>query len=398
MVAHVPLLRRRARDFSHLPPPPAATAGRFPTMPGVTGGYLAPFTVPDVAWWTSREALWRIPAVANGLQIISGTIGSLPLRRVDADYRDVPPGLFAQIDPDEPSPHTLTRVVEDLVLFPAAYLVVIARYADGYPSHLRYVPAEDVTEPGRGAGFDAHYRIAGVERPVPAREVVRIPSPWPGLIACGSATLRTASVLEYAASRLAAHDVPTGILHNRGADLSPDKVDELLAGWEAGRAKRLTGYLNAAIDYEQVQFDANQLGVAAGRDHYVAEVARLLNLPPSDLNAPTSDSLTYSTTEGQRLDRLTRLRPYLVAVESRFSMGDLTPRGQLVRFDTTDYLRTDTTAAMNAYATALAAGILTVPEVRAQLHLPPLGGAPSTPTSTPALEPASAPALEESTQ
>jgi phage portal protein BeeE len=54
-------------------------------------------------------------------------------------------------------------------------------------------------------------------------------------------------------------------------------------------------------------------------------------------------------------------------------MSDVTPRGHRVRFALDDYLRSDTSARYDAYATAIAAGFMTVDEVRALEHLPPLG-------------------------
>jgi hypothetical protein len=347
---------------------------------GYSSRQLQPVVMPDLPdqLTLTREGVWRIASVAAGLQVIAGTIGSLPLRRSDSQNRPITVGLLTQLDPTEPTPATLTRVVEDLVLFPAAFLVVLQRYADGFPRHLRYVPFEEVREPTPDDPLV--YVCDGTE--VGYNDVIRIPSHWPGLLAVGGRVLRTTLQLESAANRLAATDTPAGILKNRGPDLSPEEVDALLGAWEAGRARRLTGYVNAVLDYERVQFSAGDMELNAGRDHQVAEVARLLNLPTSDLNAPTNDSLTYSTVEGQRLDRLNRLRPYLVAVESRFSMPDVTPRGQRTFFDVADYLRADTTARMAAYEVAIRSQVLTPAEARQRENLPP--------ATTPALPPGEA--------
>jgi hypothetical protein len=326
----------------------------------------------------TRAGAWRISAVAAGLQIIAGTIGSLPIARLDRENRTIPPGLFAQIDPDEPTPATLTRLVEDLVLFPAAYLVVIARYADGYPRHARYVPFEEVTEPGLEDPYV--YRVRDLE--VPASDVLRFPSHWPGLLEVGARVLRTTVNLETTANRLAGTELPAGILKNHGPDLAPAEVDALLAAWEAGRSRRLTGYLNAVLDYEAQQWNAEELQLIAGREFQTAEVARLLNLPPSDLNAPTSDSLTYATVEGARLDRLNRLRPYVVALESRLSLPDVTPRGQRSVVDVADYLRSDTRNRFETYAIATGSGILTIEEARRREDLPALPPSSSSSSSS----------------
>jgi phage portal protein BeeE len=60
-----------------------------------------------------------------------------------------------------------------------------------------------------------------------------------------------------------------------------------------------------------------------------------------------------------------------VAVESRFSMPDVTPRGQRTFFDVADYLRADTTARMAAYEVAIRSQVLPPAEARQRENLPP---------------------------
>ena len=336
---------------------------------------LAPISLPDISdIELSRDSAWKVPAVAQGLQVIAGTVGTFPLRRYNAALESVPNGLIEQLDPLEPTSATVTKVVEDLVLFPTAYLVVISRYSDGYPAHVRYVPYENVTPPDSS---QARYRISGLPNTgdilLPAKDVIAIAAHWPGLLEIAGRTIRTALLFEAAAARIASTDLPTGIIYDDGPELSANKVSELLQSWETGRRKRTTGYLNRRFRYERQQFDAEQIALIPSRDHQVAEIARHLNVPTRYLNAPTNSSLTYATTEGQRRDLVdTTLRPYLVAIESRLSMSDVTPRGHRVRFALDDYLRSDTAGRYQAYAQALEAGFLTIAEVRQLENLPPL--------------------------
>lgn len=344
-----------------------------PVLSTTTAGYLSPVTLPDLPDLAlTREGAWRVPAIAQGIQVIAGTIGTFPLARYNSNRENVPNGLIEQLDPAEPNSATISKVVEDLVLWPCAYLVVIARYADGFPANLRYVPYEDVDTPE----FEGEpYRI--LDREIPARDVIVIPSHWPGLLTVGGRTVRTALVLEAAAARMAATDLPTGIIYDDGPDLTGDQVSELLTSWETGRKKRTTGYLSRRFRYEREQFSAEELALVPSRDHQVAEIARVLNIPTRYLNAPTNSSLTYATVEGQRRDLVdTTLRPYLVAIESRLSMNDVTPRGHRVRFHLDDFLRSDTSTRYAAYVAALAAGFLTLEEIRALELLPTLNGAP----------------------
>lgn len=367
-----------------------------------TGSHLLPFTIdlPPEDWAllpASRAGAWQIPAAAQGIQTIAGTIGSLPLLRyrevlddagVVIRYDPLPlPSLLRQLDPLEPAVVTLTALVEDLVLFPAAYLLVLDRDAGGWPTEARYCPSEFI-EPRSRNGRDG-YQVDGWPMPAmggevwpstgsqwwAADDVIKFVSHWPGLLTAGARALRTSAGLETAAQRYANDDAPRAALKNRGADLPGDKVDELLSLFETARRHRTTAYLNAELDYQQLTWDAGAIQLVEGRQWQTSEIGRLLNLPPRYLNAPAGDSMTYATIESSRRDLVDlALRPYLATVEARLSLGDVTPRGQVVRYDLTDFYRADFSTLIDTYAKALAAGILTVDEVRAAMKLNPAGG------------------------
>lgn len=385
-------------------PVPNALPAAELDAPVARGGVpLAPFTV-DVTgdgwdtWPLQRRDVWLIPAAAQGLQVIAGTIGTLPLERTRG--RDpLPLGpLLSQPDPAEPAVSTWTRLVEDLVLFPEAYLVVLARDADDFPAHVRYVEHELVepVEPIAGAYDDTgaaadpfgasvtRYRIGpGAGVVVNARDVLRFPSHWPGLLVVGARALRTSMLLESAAQRFATIDLPAGSLKNTGADLPPAKVDEILATWERARRTHGIGYLNALIDFKAEQWDPSQLQLVDARRWQTAEIARLLNLPSRYLNAETESSMTYSNVESARRDLVDlSLRPYLGAVERRLSMDDSCPHGQAVAWDLDAFYRGDLAARSAYYAAGLNGPQpwLVVDEVRADEGRPPMpnqpGGAP----------------------
>jgi hypothetical protein len=371
---------------------PVAADPAPPVARGSSSG-LAPFRVdlPDGwdTWPLGRDQVWLIPAAAQGIQVIAGTIGTLPLaRRRGRDVIDLGT-LLTQPDPEEPRVSTLTRLVEDLVLFPTAYLIVLERDSEDFPRHVRYVPNELVepADPPQDAMQPptppTRYRIGvgpGIE--LPARDVLRFPSHWPGLLVVGARALRTAMLLESAAQRFANMDVPAGTLKNRGADLPPAGVDELLARWEAARRSHGVGYTNAMIDFQVTQFDAAQMQLVDARRWSTAEIARLLNLPSRYLNAETESSMTYSNVESARRDLVDlSLRPYLSGTEGRLSLPDVTPRGQRVTWELDAFYRGDLQARAAYYTAALnpAAPWLVVDEVRTFEGLPPMGGGPSEP-------------------
>ena len=354
------------------PPPPHQARAAAVTGRDVVATRLAGFVTPTAATLT-RDAVWTVPGVAAGLQVIAGTIGTLPLVRRDRTTHErveLERGFLDQLDPTEPTSSTLTRLVEDLVLYPCGYLAVIARYATGYPQSARYVPFESVTPPDDD---QQPYRVEvnGQTVFVPQASMLRFPSPTPGLITTAGRTIETALSLEHAARRLADADLPSGVLKNSGADLSDDQISELLTQWETARRTRTTAYLNQSLAFDRVQWDAAELQLVAGREFQVADIARHMNLPSRFINAPQAAQMTYSTVEGQRRELVdTSLRPYIVAVESRLSMNDVCPITQEVRFELSDFLRGSATERMAVAAQRIAAGMTSPQEERTAEGIP----------------------------
>jgi len=344
---------------------------------------MAPFTVslPSLdaydGWPLTRAEVWLVPAVAQGLQVIAGTVGTLPFTVSRGRESLEVPGLLRQPDPEEPAHATFTALVEDLVLFPEAYGVVLARDSAGKPAQLRYVPHEivepfDWTDPADPyAAPIRQFRVGGYV--VAARDVIRFPSHWPGLLIVGARALRTAITLERAAAQFATIEIPPGYLKNNGPDMHPDKVTELLDGWSSARRARQTGYLNALLDYVVPSFNPEQLQLVEARKMATAEVGRLLNLPSRYLNAPSESSMTYSNVESERRDLVDlSLRPYVASLEGRLSLDDVVPRGQTVALELDDFYRGDMGARSAYYAAGLAGGWLTADEVRAAEGYGPL--------------------------
>jgi hypothetical protein len=345
---------------------------------------MAPFTVEAGMWETwplRRDEAWQVPAVAQGLQVICGTVGTLPPERTRGRTPLPLPTVLRQPDPEEPREATFVRIVEDLVLFPDAFAVVLERDSDGFPSRFRYVPHETVEPFDWRDPFDPYapplrrYRID--QHVVDARDVLRFPSHWPGLLQVGGRALRTSILLERAAARFSQVEIPPGYIKNTGPDLDPTKVDELLDKWSEARATRQTGYLNALLDFVTPSFDPTQLQLVEARRWQTTEVGRLLNLPSKYLNAQSESSMTYSNVEQEKRDLVDlSLRPYIRAIEGRLSLDDVCPRGQAVTLDLDDFYRGDLNTMANYYTAALTAGWMTIDEVRADQGDPPIG-APS---------------------
>ena len=70
-------------------------------------------------------------------------------------------------------------------------------------------------------------------------------------------------------------------------------------------------------------------------------IANGLGVDPEDIGVSTT-SRTYQNEDARRRDKINRMyAPYISALTDRLSMGDVTRRGQLVKFDLNGYLKPD---------------------------------------------------------
>lgn len=369
----------------------ATTAAAYPSP--LRAGDLDPAAAaafgfsPDTETVTRREAM-RVPAVRRARAVIAGTIGGMTWQcRRGHDLIDRQ--LLSQPDPNTTAQYVFTWTVDDLLFYGVSWWLVTDRDAEGFPRHVERLVRERVrVEQSEGVVY-----VDGRRRD--DRDVIRFDGPDEGVLEYGATTLKTCLLLEAAVRKFARLDVPLGFLRpaegaqelsatpGSGApdDPSDDRseIDVLLDEWENARSRRSTAFLNRAVEYETVMFDASRIELAAARQHQAAEVARLTNLPPRYVNAPQASGMTYTNTESDRRDLLdTSLDQYVTAIAQRLSMGDVTPRGQRVAPDIFSWLRGDTREVVEAGSTAVAAGIMSPEEVRTEwLGMP--AGAPGVP-------------------
>jgi len=346
---------------------------------------------PDTETVTRREAM-RVPAVRRARAIIAGTIGSMTWQ-CRRGHELVDRALCRQPSPDVTPQFVWTWTVDDLLFYGVSWWRVLDRDAEDYPSAVERVVRERV----RVDQSEGRVYIDGEH--VPDRDVIRFDGPDEGVLEYGATTLRTCLLLEAAVRKFARLDVPLGYLRPaEGAEeLSGEpgtanpadptdersEIDALLDEWESARARRSTAFLNRAVEYQTVMFDAQRVQLSEARQQQSMEVARLTNLPPRYVNAPQASGMTYTNTESDRRDLLdTSLDQYVTAIAQRLSMGDVTPRGQRVAPDVLSWLRGDTAAVITAGAQAIDAGVMTPEEVRTDwLKMP--AGAPGRPQLTP---------------
>lgn len=340
----------------------------------------------NTATTVDRTTAMRVPAIRRGRQVIAGTIGRQPLvaMRTNADgtVTDVTSErpLLRQPDPTTTLQYVLTWTVDDLIFYGVSWWRVLARDFAGFPTQAERIDPNRVTvDVGRQAVY-----IDG--EPVSDGKLIRFDGPDEGVLAYAADTIATARQLDQAVRRNSDGLPPLDLLTpaEGAAPLSTDpgsagdgtdrsEVDALLDAWTTARRTRSTAFLNRAVTHQGVGFDPEQLALSDARQQQRAELANLMNLAPRYVIAPSGESMTYSTTAAERGDLVDlSLGGYIGAIEQRLSLGDVTPRGTVVRLDLARFLAGDPATAIDTAAKAVEIGALDAAEVRTDV----LGRAP----------------------
>lgn len=330
--------------------------------------------------YTSRYEAMQVPSVARARNIICGTAASLPLKTYNKVTGAQVYGrtLLDQPDPALPAAVTMSWTFDDLLFHDVAYWQVLSTYAeDGRPMQARRIDPARVsynTDQLTGVIVDGFY-VDGERVPMTGVGSLIMFSGLGtgGILSRAGRTIKTALDLEKAVSRMAEEPAPAMFIKNSGVDLPKEQVSSLLANWKAARASRSTAYLSGNLDVQSFGFDATQMELSANRMNTATEISRLMNIPAWYLNAESA-SATYSNVASERRSLLElSLMPFLIAVEQRLSMDDLTPATQRVRFSVDEYLRGTPSERIDVIAKMLEIGLIDQAEAREMEGLAPRG-------------------------
>jgi Phage portal protein len=323
----------------------------------------------------SRGEALQVPAVLRSRNLIASTLARLPVHIRDKERRiATPTTLLEQIDPDIPNVVTFAQTYEDLLFESVSWWRVLKVGWHGYPESAQHIDGSRVTIAGWSPPVSGLASILPTEqrvyidgRPVADDEVIRFDSPNPPLLRHAARAIRTCLQLDKTATNYANDPVPLGYFTPReGMRPREDKeaIEEMLDQWEEARRRRVWGYVGAALEGKQFQFDAEQIQLAQQRQHAVLEIARAAGVDPEDLGVSTT-SRTYQNSEQRRQDLIDfTLAAYVSAIEQRLSMRDVIPRGYETKVNFDGFLRADTKTRMDAYKVGADVGAYTVPEIR----------------------------------
>ncbi len=168
---------------------------------------------------------------------------------------------------------------------------------------------------------------------------------------------------DYGSDWFTSGDVPTGILKSE-QHLTPAQAAQYKTDW-ASRDKHNIAVLGAGLGYEPIMLKPEDAQFIQVRQFTKTDIATLFGIPARMMLAAVDGGAQTYANIGQ--DDLTFVRwtlmDYLREIEE--AMSAIMPGLQTVRFNLDGVLRPDTTTRYKAHKIGLAAGFITVDEVRA---------------------------------
>lgn len=288
---------------------------------------LAGYSSDTIAATITRDEALRIPALLNGIKLLCGIAQQLPLVADPAGESDA---FLAELDPRVARGWTIAKTVDSLAFHQVAWWYVTSRTARGFPRTVEWVVQHrlNITNPEKPRLDDV---------PVSPADLIRFDGVTEGLLDTGAEALQTALANVRAARAYAKNPAPNVLLSDAdGHDPLPaDEAKTYLDAAHQTVAENGWAYL-AGFQLTQVGWNARELQLVEAREEDAVEMARLLAVPPHYLAAKQGGTtLTYANLAEVRRDLLEvgGLALYLVPIEQRLSMPDITPRGTTVRFD-----------------------------------------------------------------
>ena len=360
-----------------------------PAMNGVSAfSYLNP------AVYVTREEALAVPSVSRCHSLITGVIGSIELnlykKSTGAELES--PMWLDQPDYRQPRSVTIAATVSDLFLHGVAYWEITQTFADsGRPSGFAWVSFDRVSQKlNSNNTLVVGYSIDGNGlRPQNGLgSIVTFQAlDSMGILGRGGRTIKAALDLEKASAVAASTPMPSGYIQNSGADLPEEQITGLLGAWKLARQQRSTAYLSSTLRFEPTNFSPKDMLYNEAKQMFATEIARLCNVSAYLLSADLNNSMTYSNVldERRQFTDMT-LMPFIMAVQERLSMDDLTAHGNEVRFNVSEtFLRSDAMTRLAVIEKMLALNLITLDQAKEMEDLSPNGATSGANAPTPNL-------------
>jgi HK97 family phage portal protein len=350
-----------------------------------TPGAGAPWEISGNSYISVYRGVMSIPGIWRGVNLLSDLIGGVEYDAYTSHGRDQQeliqprPKLLDQPAPPDTQITTIGGMAADAILFGNAVAVIAQRDANGFPTAISPHPAGwtgvykdyetgEVTYSMSGKTYAAEdvLHIKGHTVPGQIRGI--------GLIeAHFYKTLFLAEELNRQARDVGINAVPTGVYQSGDPDLDSTGAGLVKAGWQQAMASRTIAVMGPNDKFTPLAWNPTEAQLIEARQFSLVEIALLLGLPPSFLNAPIGGSMTYSNVENDAINLLKfSLRGWLTRFEQAFSQ--CFARGTVVLADLDGFLRADTLTRYQAYQIAEQTGWLKRSEIRTIEKKPPIAG------------------------
>ena len=293
-----------------------------------------------------------LPTISRARDLIASMIGCLDLKQYTLEWNEAEgeydkryvrgESWFTRPDPKVTRNFMMASTFTDLLLTGRAFWYITSRYSTGFPASFQWLPVSNVTTPDQAGPVwyttSDEVEFNGVI--LPNENVVQFLSPIMGLIYNGQQAIDTAYKLDQAARRFSTNEIAAGYLQQRGGEpMTAEELGELAAGWSSARRNNSIGALNDFVEWKEFSSDPSKLQLVEARTYQALELARLANIPPYLVGAPTGSGMTYQNALQARQDLyLFGAKPYMDCIEETLSGDQVVPRGRHIEFDLDDYL------------------------------------------------------------
>lgn len=341
----------------------------------------------------ARAEAIQVPAVKRVRDLICGTLGSLPLNYLDSDFEIQRHALIEQPEASLARSVTMVHTFEDMLFEGDAWWRVLDRDHRGYPTKVRRLEPRTVQV---REDLKAYVRSDGSSQgqgwePIKDGDLIRFKSPNDPLLVAGARAIRISLLLDRSAKLYATTPMPSGYFRMDPEAAAPfigaqeeDETDEayqarfgsyvreqILDPWTTARQQGVVGFVGGGLEFVPTQWSPVELGLADQRQHAALEIARLAGVDPEDVGVSTT-SRTYQNGDSRQRALIDyTLGAYMVAVQDRLSMTDITPRGYMARFDVNGFLRSNEDQRVQTYERGLAIGLYDLPYLKRREELPP---------------------------
>ena len=331
-----------------------------------------------------------VPAALRAVNLLSGAVASLPLKvyRRTSDGREPAADSMAyKLLHEAPNPMQTPFTFKELImnhLLLSGNFIAYIDWQGGKPAALWPMdPAAVTIDQDRDTGA-VTYRVSTAkgQQILRPNEVLHILGmTLDGVRGLSPITLARESLggaiaeLEHGQSFFKNGAAVGGVLEHPG-HLGPEAAETLRQSWRdkysgpnnAGKV----AVLEEGMEFKPVALSNKDSQWLESRQVSVLDIARIFGVPPALLGH--LEKASYSSQEAQNLEFLTHsLRPWLSRIEQAVNRAIL--GGDLyAEFTTGDMVRTTLDKRYNAYRVALAAGFMTVNEVRQLENLPAVAG------------------------